>query len=46
MKIVMFAARFSPVEANMLRKTMATFRSRGTIGELEYLMVGRVVERG
>jgi error-prone DNA polymerase len=25
---------------------MATFRSRGTIGELESLMVGRMVERG
>ena len=46
MKIAMVAARFSSLEANMLRKAMATFRSRGTIGELESLMVGRMVERG
>ena len=46
MKIAMTAARFSSAEANRLRKAMATFRSRGTIGELESLMVGRMVERG
>lgn len=46
MKIAMVAARFSSAEANRLRKAMATFRSRGTIGELEDLMVGRMVERG
>ncbi|RCW88923.1 error-prone DNA polymerase [Paracoccus lutimaris] len=46
MKIAMVAARFSSAEANMLRKAMATFRSRGTIGQLESLMVGRMVERG
>ena len=31
----MTAARFSSAEANRLRKAMATFRSRGTIGELK-----------
>ncbi len=46
MKIAMVAARFSPEEANQLRKAMATFRSRGTIGELEEKMVGRMIERG
>jgi error-prone DNA polymerase len=46
MKIALDAARFSPEEANELRKAMATFRSRGTISELEELMVGRMVERG
>jgi error-prone DNA polymerase len=46
MKIAMVAAEFSPQEANALRKAMATFRSRGTIGELEALMVGRMIGRG
>ncbi|MEZ5778041.1 MAG: error-prone DNA polymerase [Paracoccaceae bacterium] len=46
MKIAMVAARFSPLEANQLRKAMATFRSRGTIGELEEKMVGRMIGRG
>ncbi len=46
MKIAMVAARFSSAEANELRKAMATFRSRGTIGELEGKMVGRMIERG
>ncbi|WP_099826926.1 error-prone DNA polymerase [Oceaniglobus indicus] len=46
MRIAMVAARFSPTEANQLRKAMATFRSRGTIGALEEKMVGRMVERG
>ena len=46
MKIAMVAAQFSSLEANQLRKAMATFRSRGTIGELEDKMVGRMVERG
>jgi error-prone DNA polymerase len=46
MKIAIEAARFSPAEANDLRKAMATFRSRGTIGELEEKMVGRMIARG
>ncbi len=46
MKIAMVAARFSSLEANELRKAMATFRSRGTIGALEEKMVGRMIERG
>ena len=46
MKIALDAAKFSADEANELRKAMATFRSRGTISELEELMVGRMVERG
>jgi error-prone DNA polymerase len=46
MKIAMVAARFSSAEANQLRRAMATFRSRGTIGRLEALMVGRMIERG
>jgi error-prone DNA polymerase len=46
MKIAIEAARFNSAEANALRKAMATFRSRGTIGKLEEMMVGRMVERG
>ena len=46
MKIAIDAARFSPREANELRKAMATFRSRGTIETLQNKMVGRMVTRG
>ncbi|MEO6298108.1 MAG: error-prone DNA polymerase [Paracoccaceae bacterium] len=46
MKIAMEAAQFSSVEANELRRAMATFRSRGTIGQLEEKMVSRMVGRG
>ena len=46
MKIALDAARFSSQEANQLRKAMATFRSKGNIGELEGKMVGRMVDRG
>ena len=46
MKVAMVAAEFSPDEANQLRKAMATFRSRGTIGALEEKMVGRMIRRG
>jgi len=46
MKIAIDAARFSPAEANKLRKAMATFRSRGMVHEHEEMMVGRMVARG
>ncbi|MEM6939145.1 MAG: error-prone DNA polymerase [Pseudomonadota bacterium] len=46
MKIAIDAARFTPKEANELRKAMATFRSRGTIETLQQKMVGRMTERG
>ena len=46
MKIAIDAAKFSPKEANELRKAMATFRSRGTIETLQTKMVGRMTERG
>jgi len=46
MKIAMDAAKFTSEEANQLRRAMATFRSRGTISELEDLMVGRMIARG
>ena len=46
MKIALDAAKFSSAEANRLRKSMATFRSRGMVAELEDMMVGRMVARG
>jgi error-prone DNA polymerase len=46
MKIAIDAAKFSPAEANELRKAMATFRSRGTIETLQAKMVGRMIDRG
>jgi error-prone DNA polymerase len=46
MKIARDAAEFTPAEANQLRKAMATFRSRGSVHELEERMVGRMIERG
>ncbi|ABL72355.1 error-prone DNA polymerase [Paracoccus denitrificans] len=46
MKIAMVAAEFTPNEVDDLRKAMATFRSRGTIGQLQDRMVGKMVERG
>ncbi|HWJ87348.1 MAG TPA: error-prone DNA polymerase [Pelagibacterium sp.] len=46
MQIAMVAANFSDVEANRLRKAMATFRSNGQIGQFERLMVDRMEARG
>ncbi|MGB3472225.1 MAG: error-prone DNA polymerase [Erythrobacter sp.] len=46
MKIALDAARFSSLEANRLRKAMATFRSRGMVDELQDMMVERMVKRG
>ncbi len=46
MKIAMVAAEFTPVEANQLRRAMATFRHVGTIHQFEAMMVERMVRRG
>ena len=46
MKLAMVAAEFTAGELNELRKAMATFSRRGTIGRLEQKMVSRMVERG
>jgi error-prone DNA polymerase len=46
MKIALDAAKFSSEEANLLRKAMATFRSKGNIESLQDKMVGRMVTRG
>jgi len=46
MQLAMVAAEFSDVEANQLRRAMATFRNLGTIGRFEALMIERMVARG
>jgi error-prone DNA polymerase len=46
MKLAMVAADFTPGELNELRKAMATFRRRGTIGRLERKMIDRMTTRG
>jgi error-prone DNA polymerase len=46
MRLAMVAARFSDVEANQLRRAMATFRHVGTIQNFEAMMVERMVARG
>ncbi len=46
MRLAMVAAKFSDIEANGLRKAMATFRNAGTIGDYEAMMVERMVARG
>jgi len=46
MKIALDAAKFSSLEANRLRKAMATFRSRGMVDELQDMMIERMVVRG
>lgn len=46
MKLAMVAAEFSDVEANKLRKAMATFRHAGGIEHFEALMVERMAARG
>ncbi len=46
MQIAIDAAKFSPDEANDLRRAMATFRRMGTIHTLEKKMVGRMIARG
>ncbi len=46
MQLAMVAAEFSDVEANQLRRAMATFRNVGTIHHFEGMMVERMVARG
>ena len=46
MRIAIEAARFSPEEANGLRRAMATFRNVGTIGKFEDKMIGNMIARG
>jgi len=46
MKLALVAAKFSPDEANGLRRAMATFRNVGTIDRFKDMFVGRMIERG
>src|SRR6185503_17247354 len=46
MRLAIEAAKFSPEEANGLRRAMATFRHVGTIGTFQEKFVGRMVKRG
>ncbi len=46
MQISIDAAKFTPEEANGLRRAMATFRRVGTIQNYEDMMVSRMVARG
>ena len=46
MRVAIEAAQFTPDEADALRRAMATFRRRGTLGQLKERMVGRMVARG
>jgi error-prone DNA polymerase len=46
MKLAIVAADFSPVEANRLRRAMATFRNLGTIDRFRDKMVEGMVARG
>ena len=46
MKLAIVAARFTPDEANGLRRAMATFRNVGTIDTFREKMVGGMISRG
>lgn len=46
MRIAIEAAKFTSEEANGLRRSMATFRNVGTIGQYEEKLIGNMVSRG
>jgi error-prone DNA polymerase len=46
MKLAMVAAKFTPEQANGLRRAMATFRNVGTIGEYKRPFIDGMVGRG
>ncbi len=46
MRIAIEAAKFTPEEANGLRRAMATFRNVGTIGKFESKMINNMIDRG
>ncbi|MCS0495353.1 error-prone DNA polymerase [Ancylobacter sp. MQZ15Z-1] len=46
MQLAMVAAEFSDVEANQLRRAMATFRHLGTIGQFRSMLIDRMSARG
>ncbi|WP_029585675.1 error-prone DNA polymerase [Bradyrhizobium sp. URHD0069] len=46
MRIAIEAAKFTPEEANGLRRAMATFRNVGTIGKFESKLINNMIARG
>ncbi|WP_213285142.1 error-prone DNA polymerase [Bradyrhizobium sp. sGM-13] len=46
MRIAIEAAKFTPEEANGLRRAMATFRNVGTIGKFETKLINNMIARG
>ena len=46
MKMAMEAAKFTPEQANGLRRSMATFRNLGTVGDYGVMFVEGMVRRG
>lgn len=46
MRIAIEAAKFTSEQANGLRRSMATFRNVGTIGQYEEKLIGNMVARG
>jgi error-prone DNA polymerase len=46
MRLAIVAAKFTPDEANGLRRAMATFRHAGTIGAFREKFIGRMCARG
>ena len=46
MRIAIEDAKFTPEEANGLRRSMATFRNLGTIGKYETKLIGNMIARG
>ncbi len=46
MRLAIVAAKFTPNEANGLRRAMATFRHVGTIGTFQEKFIGRMTARG
>lgn len=46
MKLAIVAAKFTPAQADGLRRAMATFRNRGTVDHYREQMVGGMTRRG
>ena len=46
MKIAIVAAGFTPVEADELRRSMATFRANGLVSKFHKKLIGGMMERG
>ena len=46
MRLAMVAAKFTPEQANGLRRSMATFRNLGTVGDYGVMFVEGMVRRG